>query len=897
MEHRDGMDRARRRFRPLPRDRREIEVEIDEEIAFHLEMRRRELIAQGLPPSEAWEEARRRFGDLETTREVCMKSDGRLERRRAWGESLADARRDLDLALRNVRRRPAFSMLAAGTLALGIGAATAVWSAVDHVLLRPLPYRDAERVVTLRESNAAAGAPKQAVSPGNYHDWRRLADSFSVTAIAEPSGFDLTDGATPESFPAWRVTEGWFGALGVEPLHGRGFVAEDYEAASPWAPAAVVLSHRLWQARYGGDPDLVGRTVEVNDEPATVVGILPPGLDFPEPRDIWAPKYWRVSARYDERTERGSTYMTAVARLAPGVDLETARREMDHVGELLAAEHPATNAGIGVAVTPLREEIVGEVRPALVVLLGAVALVLAIACANVAGLLLGRASERGRELAVRIALGASRARLARQVLAEGLVLAVAGGAAGVAAAWAALRVVRAVAPPELPRLDALGLDGPVLAFAAGLTLAVALACSAAPALRPAPRGALRSAARAALGSRSRGGSPLRRVLVVAQVAVGLVLLVGAGLLGRSFLELTANDLGFEVERRAALQLFLWDLYPERGPRDQAAMAIAERMEAVPGVREVAIVSALPFHPSQIDATDELEILGRPPAPAERRIVHTTLASPEYFPLAGIPLLEGRPFDDRDRAGAPAVALINRTLARRFFPGEDPIGKRVTVGVMSAPAEREIVGVVGDVRPTAFDSDPRPELYIPFAQSASGSLTYVVESAGDPAALLPALRAAVWDVNADQPIYHADAVEEMVATTLAARRFHLLLVGCLSAAALALAMVGIYGLLSYLTRQRTAEIGVRMALGATRGSVASLVVGSGLRLAAAGVALGLAGALLVTRFLRPLLYRVEPADPSTFAQIGLLVIAVCALASYLPARRAAAADPVTALRAD
>jgi putative ABC transport system permease protein len=896
LEDRVGMDSPRRRFRPLPRNRREIRFEVDEEIAFHLEMRWRELIAQGLSPAAAWDEARRRFGDLETTREVCMKSDGRLERRRAWSESLADARRDLALALRNMRRRPAFSALAAGTLALGIGATTAVWSAVDHVLLRPLPYRDAERVMTLRESDPAAGAPKQDVSPGNYHDWRRLAGGFSAMAIAEPSGFDLTDGSTPEPVAAWRVSEEWFTALGVEPVVGRGFVAEDY-AGSTGAPPAVVISHRLWQARYGGDLELVGRTIEVDRQAATVVGVLPPGLDYPEPKDLWAPKTWRVGPRYDERTERGSSYMTVVARLTPGAGLEAARREMEHVGELLAAEHPATNAGVGVAVTPLREEIVGEVRPALVVLLGAVALVLAIACANVAGLLLGRASERGRELAVRVALGASRARLARQVLAEGLVLAVAGGVAGMAAAWAALRVVRAVAPPELPRLDALGLDGPVLAFAAGLTLAVAFACSAAPALRPAPRGALRSSARAALGARSRGGSPLRRVLVVAQVAVGLVLLVGAGLLARSFLALTANDLGFEVERRAALQLFLWDLYPQRGARDQAAAAIAERMEALPGVREVAIVSALPFHPSQIDATDELGILGRPPLPGERRIVHTTVASPEYFPLAGIPVVEGRAFDDRDRAGAPAVAVINRTLARRYFPGEDPIGKRVSVGVMSAPAEREIVGVVGDVRPTTFDSDPRAELYVPFAQSGNGSLTYVVETAGDPTPLLPALRAAVWDVNPDQSIYHAAAVEDLVAATLATRRFHLLLVGCLSAAALALAMVGIYGLLSYLTRQRTAEIGVRMALGASRGSVASLVVGSGLRLAAAGVALGLAGALLVTRFLRPLLYRVEPADPSTFVQIGLLVIAVCALACYLPARRAAAADPVTALRAE
>jgi putative ABC transport system permease protein len=891
---------ARRRFLRVRRGRREIRAEVDEELDFHLGMRERELVARGLAPAAAREEARRRFGDLETTREVCMASDERRERRRAWGESAVEAARDFVLAARLLRRRPLYAAVATATLALGIGATTAVWSAVDHVLLRPLPYREVERVVTLWETDAAAGRSKQEVAPGDYVDWRERSRSFTAMALAEPFGYDLTDGERPEPAAAWRVTEEWFEALGVALLHGRGFLPEEY-AASAERPAAVVLSHRLWRSRYGADPGLVGRTVALDGAATVVVGVLPAGLDYPEPRDVWTPKVFLVTDRRDERTERGSRYMRVVARLAGGVGLAAAADEMDRIGAELAREAPSTNAGVGVAVVPLREHVVGRVRPALLVLLGAVALVLAIACANVAGLLLGRAWERGREVAVRVALGASRARLARQALAEGLALAAAGGALGVGAAWAALRLVVASAPPAVPRLGELGLDGPVLAFAAGVSLAAALLCAAAPALRPTAAGTPRGTAAllGGAGSATRTGTAprLRTLLVVAQVAIGLVLLVGAGLLGRSFLNLTANDLGFTVERRAALQLFLWDHFPRRADREQAVAAIAERMAAVPGVGEVAVVSALPFHPSQIDAADELVVEGRPAAPGERRTVFTTVASPGYFGLMGIPLLAGRPPSERDRGDAPPVAWINETLARRFFPGEDPVGRRVTIGVMSAPVSREIAGVVGDVRPTALDSDPRPELYVPYAQTGTGSVTFVVRGETDPAALLDELRAAVWEVEPEQSVYHAATLEELVAATLAQRRFHLALVGAFSTAALALALVGVYGLLSYLTRQRTSEIGVRMALGASRRSVASMVVGSGLRLALAGVGLGLAGALAATRFLRPLLYGVEPADPRTFTQIALLVVAICALAAYLPARRAAAADPVAALRGE
>ena len=870
----------------------EIRREVDEEIEFHLEMRRRRLQAEGYTSADAHREALRQFGDLAETRAVCYESDYRREHRMERKEMIFETCEDARLALRQLTRRPAFAIVAVLTLAVGIGANTAIFSAADHVLLRPLPYGDAERVVTLWETDRGTGELKRQVSPGNFLDWRERSRSFEPIALAEPFGFDLTgDGGPPEPAEAWLITEGFLDALGVQPVLGRAFLPDEHRANAGFN---VLISHRLWRDRLGGDSSIVGRTIELDRRAATVVGVLPPRIEYPERADVWAPKTFLER----EREERASSYMSAVARLRPGMTLAAARADMDRVASELAREYPATNADGGVNVIPLSDQVLGDVRPALLVLMGAVGLVLLIACANVASLLLARGSEREREFGLRVALGAGRGRLLRQLVTESLVLALLAGLIGTALAWLGVRALVASSPPGLPRVDTIAIDARVLAFTFGITLLTGLLFGLMPALqlsRPDIRSTLGSGTRAA--GAARGSARLRGALVVGEIALALVLLIGAGLLGRSFLRLLSNDVGFETEDRVAVQLFLWDLNATGEQRLLKAQAIEERMRAERGVTGAGITSALPFHPSQIDPEDNLIIDGRAVPEGRQPLVYTTIASPGYFDVMGIPLRAGRTFTDADHAGAPTVALINETLARRHFQNEDPVGKRVTIGAMSAPRSREIIGVVADVRPTSLDSEPRPELFIPYAQSGTGSITFVIATKGDAYALVPRLREAVWVVDPNQAVYHAATIEQLISDTLVERRFNLILLGALSLVALILATVGVYGLINFATQQRSAEIGVRMALGARRSDVTGMIVLDALRLALPGVVLGVLGALLLTRFLSSMLYDVRAADPLTFVQLALLMLAVAVAAAWLPARRAAGTDPMRMLRQD
>ncbi len=800
---------------------------------------------------------------------------------------------DLRYALRTLRKSPGFTVVAVLTLALGIGATTVIFSAVDHVLLRPLPYHDAERLMTLWETDASTGGTRREVAPGNFLEWERRTTSFSAMGLAEPFGYDLTGQPPPVPLDAWRVTEGFFDALGVEPVVGRTFLAEEYV---PDAPPVVLLSHEVWQQRYGSDPDIVGRRIEIDFTPVTVVGVLPPGLEYPGEAGLWTPKTFQVSEAYDERTERAASYMQAIARLKPGVTLEQARRDMERAAAALAAEYPETNAETGAQVVPIEKQVLGEVRTGLMVLFGAVTFLLLIACANVASLLLARGSERVRELGVRAALGAGRARLTRQLVTESLVLAAVGGAAGAVLAYFGVRAFALLAPADLPRLATVDIDGRVLAFALGSSVVTALVFGLAPALnfsRPEVVSALQGGGRA--GTPGQAQNRFRAWLVVAQVALALVLLIGSGLLARSFITLLANDPGFGVERRASLQLFLWDLNTTAAARIQRVQEIDARLEATPGVEAAAAVSALPFHPQQIDAQDILVVEERPVTPGQVPRVYTTVASPDYFQVMGIPLVRGRTFTDGDHHDAPRVALVNETLARRFFAGEDPVGQRVTIGVMSAPVTREIVGVVRDVRPTALNSDPRPELYVPYEQSGTGSVTFVVKTRSDASALLPTLREQIWQVDPDQAIDQSATLEDLVSRTLVERRFHLLLLGGFSVLALMLAAIGIYGLISFITRRLSREIGIRLALGAAPAAVRNAVVRNAMLMVMAGIVAGLIGALLLTRLMRGLLYEVSPMDPVVFA-IGLVLLAAAGwLAAYVPARRAAGVDPMIALR--
>jgi predicted permease len=875
--------------RPDPRSPRQIRDDVDEEIRFHLEMRAAALEAEGMDPAAAREEALRRFGDREATRREAIGSDLRLERSAQRREYLGEVAQDLAHGIRQLRTRPGFAIAAVLTLAVGIGASTAIFGAADHVLLRALPYRDVGRVMTVWESDRASNETRRQASPGNLLAWKERCTSFESMGLVEPTGFEFTGQGPPEPVAAWYASDGYFGALGVTPRIGRLFQPEEYREGGA---QVVLISYGLWQRRFASDPSVVGRTVELDHQAATIVGVLPPDLEYPKSKDLWAPKRFRA----DEPMDHRSSYMDAVARLRPGVSVAAARADLARVAKQLAAELPQTNANLGAELVPIEDQVLGRVRPALLALLGAVGLMLLIACANIAGLLLARGAEREREFAVRAALGASSARLTRQLLTESLILAVLGGTLGWGIAWFGTKALVALAP-WLPRVSSVALDGRVLMFSLGLTLASAILFGLAPALRfarPELARSMTSGARAA-GGRSQTG--LRGGLVMAEISLALVLLAGAGLLIRSFTALLANDVGFVTEHRLSLQMFLWDRNPTEEQRHQRADQIIERFRAVQGVEDVGVVTALPFHPSQIDAQGSLSIEGRAVPGQSEEQVYTTIASPAYFRVMGIPLLAGRPFGDHDRKDAPRVALISRALARRCFPDTDPIGKRVTIGVMGAPVAREIVGVVGDVRPTSLDSEPRAELFIPFDQSPNGSLTFVVRASREPRVLIPLLRRMVWEIDPQQSVYYAAATDDLVAGTLAERRFILLLFGVFAAFAIGLAGIGVYGLISVTTGQRTQEFGVRVALGARPRDIVRLILGEGMRLIVPGLVFGLLGAFFLTRFLSGMLYGVRPADPATLAQVTVVMLAIAILGAFVPALRAAGTEPNRALRSE
>lgn len=863
--------------------------DVDEELRFHLELRERELVASGLPPSEARDEARRRFGDLELTRRRCADSQLRLERRRRRRDMLADLTQDLAVGARAFARRPGFAAAVVVVLALGLGAAVAVFTVADHVALRPLPYPDAERLVAIFRTDPAAGEERGLVATGDFLDWQETATAFAALGLAEPSGLDLTGDGPPEPLQAWRVTSGYFAALGVEPLLGRLPAAEEYAAEGP---GPVLISESLWRRRFAADPALVGRALELDGQPTPVAGVLPDAVAFPEPADVWAPKRLRPG----ERDDQVADYRHAIGRLRNGVTLAQAQLDLDRIAALSAARHPQAHGGRGLAAVPLPEVVLGAVRPALHLLLAAAGLLLAIACANVAGLFLARGGERQSELAVRSALGAGRGRLARQLLTESLLLAALGGAAGLALAALATPLLVRLLPPDLPRAAQIVVDGRVLAVALALTVASGLVAGLAPALRltrPDLGAVLHAGARASEDPRR---ARIRHGLVVAEIALALVLLVTSGLLMRSFARLVGNDLGFATEGRLALQLFLWDRNPTAAARATRVAEIGERLAALPAVEHVGVVSALPLHPSSIDVETAVRVEGRPERPGDGRpTAFATTASAGYFRALGIPLLSGRGFTGADRDGAPPVALVNRTLARRMFAGADPRGERLALGENGRMGTWEVVGVVGDVRSNGFDSAPRPEVYVPFAQTRTGSVTFVVAAGGDATTLLPLARQAVWDVDPQQTIHEAATLDDYVAGTVAERRFLLLLVASFSAVALMLAAVGTFALVSYSVAQRSHELAIRRALGAPPRTLVVSVLAQAARLGLPGVALGLLLAVAAAGALRPLLYEVAPSDPATLLPLAALMLAVTLLGAWLPARQAAAADPAAALR--
>ncbi|MGH9795814.1 MAG: ADOP family duplicated permease [Candidatus Acidiferrales bacterium] len=797
---------------------------------------------------------------------------------------------DLRHGARTLIKNPGFTAIAALILALGIGANTAIFSVIYGVLLHPLPYAEAERVVAVFQTDARKPGEQLLVSPGNFLDWReRAAKALEHLAAVSPWAVEYQGGDEPQSFDAVLVSEGYFAALGVEPVLGRTFQPEDHKSG---AGRVLMLTHGLWQQKFGGDPSLVGGTLVFSGEAYTVAGILPPEFRSPvyPGRGIYAPLiFWPGAEQL-----RSATYLGVVGRLRPGVALREAEAALGVVNAQIAAEHPRAAAALGAQLIPAREQIIGGVRASLWTLFGAAALILLVACSNVAQLQLVRASRRSREFAIRLALGAGRGRLLRQLLAEGVSLIAVASLLGLFFAYWGVELLRAFAPGNIPRLSAVQVNTQVLAFGAMTASATLILFVLAPTLQL-WRANLQPALKEGSGGASAGerAHGVRNFLIVSEVGLAVVLLVGAGLLTRSFVSLLRVDPGFQSENALSMQVFVYNRYATPEKQVTYFREALARLRETPGVAAAGAVSAQPFlfgTPGSVPVSADDSAA----APGQEPVALVNIAAGDYFLAAGIPLLRGRSFTDHDHADSSRVAVISESMARRFWPGADAIGKTFTVQ-QTPPQQLEVIGVVGDVRNEALDEPLQPQFYRAHAQSPSGGMSFVVKTTSDASALLPAVKQAIWSVNAQQPFYRISAVEDLVSRSLAQRRFVLYLLGGFSALALVLAALGLYGVISFLTAQRTREIGVRVALGAQRPEILRMVLRQGMRLAGAGVALGIAAALAATRLLGGMLYAVTANDPLTYAGIALLLLGVALLACWAPARRASKVDPVVALR--
>ncbi|MCA1815291.1 MAG: ABC transporter permease [Acidobacteria bacterium] len=794
---------------------------------------------------------------------------------------------DVRYALRLLFRRPAFTAVAVATLALGVGATTAIFSVVNAVLLKPLPYPQAERLVQVWETNPKRGWTRDTISPQNFADWQAQNNSFDAITAYEYESFIATGGGEPERLVGILASSSFFDVMGVKPARGRTFQAgEDRQGAG----RVVVLSDRLWRRRFGGRADALGQAVTLNGESYTVVGVMPPDFSFPTQRiDLWSPSV-------DLARPRGDHFMFAAARLKPGVTIKQAQEDVDAVARRLGEQYPDSNANSGVALVSLHEETVGKVRPALLVLLGAVALMLLIACVNVANLLLARATARQKELAVRAALGASRLRLARQLLTESLLLALVGGGAGLLlSVWGVALLVKASAG-SIPRAAEIGVDARAFLFALAASALTGLLFGLAPALNFSAPDLNRSLKEGTKAAGSPRQSRAQSFLVATEIALALVLLVGAGLLLKSYARLLRVDPGFDAEQVLTARLDLPEAkYPDQDRQLEFARQAVGRIRALPGVESAGAVSDLPFSGSRSARSFEIE--GRPtgentmtPSADYRR------ATPDYFRAIGIRLVRGRAFTEGDRQGAPPVAVVNETFARRFFPGEEVLGKRVIYGDgKGKKITREIVGVVADVVHDDLTGERAPEVYVPFAQHPQGEMFFAARSAGDPLALTTALRRAVLDVDRDVPVYSVMTMRQRLDVSVAPQRFNALLLAVFAAVAVLLAGVGVFGVMSYAVAQRTHEIGIRMALGAQRRDIRRLVLSRAMRVTLVGVACGLAAALALTRLMTKLLFGVRAADPAIYFAVPAVLAAVALLACYVPARRATRVDPLVALR--
>jgi putative ABC transport system permease protein len=807
----------------------------------------------------------------------------------------AELIQDLRHGIRVLRRSPGFAITAVLVLALGIGATVGIFSVVDTLLLRTLPYAEGDRTVVIWQGQANNPDVRDDVAPANCMDWREHLRLFDIVSCVQPWAFDFTGGPEPEVLHAAAVTEGFFRAFGVEPMIGRLFAPEEFLKERN---RVIVINHGMWQQKLGGDPNIVGRTINLDGTGYVVLGVLPPtfrprllqgsgdrGIYFPYVVQGW------------ERTARGSNYWNVVARLKPGITFAQGQAELDALSRRLAEEYPRTNATVVARAQPLRDHLAGNLRPALRLLLAAVGLLLLMAAANVANLLLARAAARTRELAVRSAIGAGRARLVRQLLAESLLLAALGSMAGLLVAWWTVRAIVALAPTTIPSLATVTIDARVIAFAVALTGFVAIAVGLVPAWQSSGGRRLDVMRGISPSSGGTGRQPLRVSIVVAEVALALLLMTGAGLLLRSFSVLLQTDPGFNPERVVALQVFAWDRNTTPEKRALFMQQVLDRMRSRPQVQEVGAVLAMPFIEANINMEAVIAVEGRPTADGEGTGAFLSIATPGYFEAMRIPRREGRVFESSDTAHSTPVAVVSEALAKRIWPGTSAIGQKIRYTWNGRTKPAEIVGVVSDVRHDGLDRPARLELFVPHNQMPYGSMTFVARTHGDPAAVIQDLKAQIYTVDPLQAIYRAATAQELVSKSLVERRFMLALLTGFALLAGALAAIGIYGVISVATTQRTREFGVRLALGAHEREILQMVLKQGAAMIGIGLVIGMAGALVFGRVMSGFLYGITPADPVTLSGVMALLAVVAFAACVLPAHRATRVDPLVALRVE
>jgi predicted permease len=873
--------------------------QLEQEIESHLQMAARDRVERGESSDDACHAAHREFGNVALVQQVAREQRGGL-----WLDELLQ---DLRYGARTLRKSWAFTLVAVLTLALGIGANTAIFSMMEAVLLRPLPYPNSEQLVMVWEDVHLPHYQndRNTPAPGNYTDWKAQNSVFSGMAAIGYRSFSLTGAGEPVRIDGEAYSADIFSVLQVYPILGRAFTAEEDR---PGGPHVTILGYGLWMSRFGGDRAIVGRAIRLNEESYTVVGVMPAGFAFPDRDDqIWIP----LALTQEQITNRGSHFLRVVARLKPEVTVAQAQSEMRAIGARISTQYLNSNTGVDVNVIPLHEQVSGNLRRPLLVLSGVVGFVLLMVCANLANLLLARASARGREFAIRSALGASRTRLVRQLLAESLLLALLGGALGLVLAFAGLDVIRHVLSanqitwytPSSANLADTSLNFRVGAFNLGISLLAGLAFGLLPAFRCSQRPAPTELREGSRGSSSGSHSRVRGLLIVMETALCVIVLVSAGLLLRSFARLQQVPLGFETESVLSARVILPAArYSKLEDRSRFYQQAAERLSAVPGAVSAAGISFLPL--TLQGRTTGIFIEGHPPAlPGQVPFADFRCVTPGYFATMHIPLLAGRDFSWDDTPQTPLVAIVSETMAHDFWPNESAIGKRFSLGGPSQQPPAPwitVAGVVGNVQQLELTKRPRPAMYFPATQDAgTGDVIrdWVIRGAGDPTAVISAVRSAIWAVDPNLSISRIQKMEQVRSAVLGPQQLNLSMAGVFGILALILAAVGLYGVTAYSVAQRTQEIGIRMALGARQSAVLRLVLGQGVRLALLGLAIGTAAALALTHLMAGLLYDVTSRDPLTFIGVALLLAGVSLLASYVPARRATRIDPLVALRRD